>query len=297
MFEFFQPLGSWAVLAFVLSSMLNVGLTQKPTKLWRHLKINRSFLWRMLLLNFVVIPSIMIAIVQLVDLDRVYQTGLLIFGLCAGATFLIRLADISHADLALAAAVLLVLTVGNIVVLPVLLPVILESVTVDVWLVTQNLLTQMILPLAIGMLLNQFVERFADAIQPWAGRISNISLYVLIIAIVIGYLPALADPQVWKAILVGTYVLLLSLFLGWAMGDGHGHLKDVGALGTAQRGVAPAMIVAQGNFEDPGVLMIITLVNLAGVVALIIAAKTFSRDNTVQLIEPVPINPAKRAKV
>ena len=165
------------------------------------------------------------------------------------------------------------------------------------WLVTQNLLTQMILPLAIGMLLNQFVERFAEAIQPWAGRISNISLYVLIIAIVIGYLPALADPQVWKAILVGTYVLLLSLFLGWAMGDGHGHLKDVGALGTAQRGVAPAMIVAQGNFEDPGVLMIITLVNLAGVVALFIAAKTFSRDNTVQLIEPVPINPAKRAKV
>ena len=251
----------------------------------------------MLLLNFVVIPSIMIATVQLVDLERVYQTGLLIFGLCAGATFLIRLADISHADLALAAAVLLVLTVGNIVVLPIMLPVILEGVTVDVWLVTQNLLTQMILPLAIGMLLNQFVERLADVIQPWAGRLSNISLYVLIIAIVIGYLPALAEFQVWKTIMVGTYVLLLSLFLGWAMGDGHGHLKDVGALGTAQRGVAPAMIVAQGNFEDPGVLMIITLVNLAGVVALIIAAKTFSRDNKVQLIEPIPLKPAKRAKV
>lgn len=57
------------------------------------------------------------------------------------------------------------------------------------------------------------------------------------------------------------------------------------------------MIVAQGNFEDPGVLMIITLVNLAGVVALIIAAKMFSRDNKVQLIEPIPLNPAKRAKV
>src|SRR5699024_12771977 len=115
MFEFFQTLGSWAVLVFVLSSMLNVGLTQKPTKLWRHLKINRSFLWRMLLLNFVVIPSIMTAIVQLVDLGRVYQTGLLIFGLCAGAAFLIRLAGLSHAGLAFASAVLQVLTVGSIV--------------------------------------------------------------------------------------------------------------------------------------------------------------------------------------
>lgn len=217
MYEFFQTHGSWIVLVFVLSSMLNVGLTQKPTELWKHLSINRSFLRRMLLLNFVVVPSIMIAIVQLVDLDPVYETGLLIFGLCAGAVFLIRLA--------------------------------------------------------------------------------NISLYALMISIVIGYLPALAEFQVWKPMMVGTYVLLLSLFLGWAMGDGHGNLKDVGALGTAQRGVAPAMIVAQGNFDDPGVLMIITLVNLAGVIALIIAAKTFSRDNTIHFIEPVPIQIPKRAKV
>lgn len=277
--------------------MLNVGLTQKPTELWKHLSINRSFLRRMLLLNFVVVPSIMIAIVQLVDLDPVYETGLLIFGLCAGAVFLIRLADISRADTALAAAVLLVLMVGNVFVLPIMLPVILDGTTVDVWLVTQNLLTQMILPLAIGMLINQFADRFAAVIQPWVGRIANISLYALMISIVIGYLPALAEFQVWKAMMVGTYVLLLSLFLGWAMGDGHGNLKDVGALGTAQRGVAPAMIVAQGNFDDPGVLMIITLVNLAGVIALIIAAKTFSRDNTIHFIEPVPIQIPKRAKV
>lgn len=168
----------------------------------------------MLLLNFVVIPSIMIAIVQLVDLNSVYETGLLIFGLCAGAAFLIRLADISNADMALAATVLLVLTIGNVIVLPVMLPVILEGTTVDVWLVTQNLLTQMILPLGVGMLLNQFADRFAAAIQPWVGRISNISLYVLIIAIIIGYLPALAEFHVWKAMMVGTYVLLLSLFLG-----------------------------------------------------------------------------------
>ena len=166
MFEFFQTLGSWAVTVFVLSSMLNVGLTQKPTRLWRHLKINQSFLWRMLLLNFVVIPSIMIATVQLVDLDQTYQTGLLIFGLCAGATFLIRLADISNADMALAAAVLLVLTVGNVIVLPVMLPVILGGTTVDVWLVAQNLLTQMILPLSVGLLLNQFAERLPPSSNP-----------------------------------------------------------------------------------------------------------------------------------
>lgn len=287
MYEFFQTLGSWAVTAFVLSSMLNEGMTQKPTLLWYHLSKNHAFLRRMLLLNFVVVPALMIAAVRVFSLDPVYEIGLLLFGLCAGAAFLIKLADISDSDMALAATVLLVLMVGNVIFLPIMLPIVLEGVAVDIWLVTQNLLTQMILPLAIGMLLMQFFERFVAVVQPWVARFSNISLYVLIVAIVIGYLPELADPEVWKAILAGTIVLLLSLFLGWAMGDGRGKLQDVGALGTAQRGTAPAMIIAQGNFDDPGVLMIITLVNLVGVVILIVAAKLMSRDNTVDLLVPV----------
>lgn len=286
MYEFFQALGSWAVTAFVLTSMLNVGMTQKPTRLWHHLSKNRSFLRRMILLNFVVVPALMIAITRVFSLDPVYEIGLLLFGLCAGAAFLIKLADLSASDMALAATVLLVLMVGNVIFLPLMLPIVLEGVSVDVWLVTQNLLTQMILPLAIGMVLLQFVERFVALVQPWVARFSNIALYVLIVSIIIGYLPALADREVWKAILAGTIVLLLSLFLGWAMGDGRGNLQDVGALGTAQRGTAPAMIIAQGNFDDPGVLMIITLVNLVGVVILIGAAKAMSRDNKVEFLVP-----------
>jgi len=286
-YEFFQTLGSWAVTAFVLTSMLNEGMTQKPALLWHHLSKNRAFLRRMLLLNFVVVPALMIAIVQVFDLEPVYEIGLLLFGLCAGAAFLIKLADMSESDMALAATVLLVLMVGNVIFLPIMLPIVLDGVAVDIWLVTQNLLTQMILPLAIGMLLMEFAERFVAIVQQWVARFSNISLYILIIAIIIGYLPELADPEVWKAILAGSIVLLLALFLGWAMGDGRGNLQDVGALGTAQRGTAPAMIIAQGNFDDPGVLMIITLVNLVGVIILIIAAKIMSRDNKVDFLVPV----------
>lgn len=189
MYEFFQTLGSWAVTAFVLSSMLNEGMTQKPTLLWYHLSKNHAFLRRMLLLNFVVVPALMIAAVRVFSLDPVYEIGLLLFGLCAGAAFLIKLADISDSDMALAATVLLVLMVGNVIFLPIMLPIVLEGVAVDIWLVTQNLLTQMILPLAIGMLLMQFFERFVAVVQPWVARFSNISLYVLIVAIVIGYLP------------------------------------------------------------------------------------------------------------
>lgn len=51
MYEFFQTLGSWGVTVFVVTSMLSVGLTQKPSRLLLHLD-NKAFLLRMLLLNF-----------------------------------------------------------------------------------------------------------------------------------------------------------------------------------------------------------------------------------------------------
>ncbi|HLS50214.1 MAG TPA: hypothetical protein VK024_09485 [Actinomycetaceae bacterium] len=286
MYEFFQTVGSWAVAVFVLTSMLNVGLTQKPGRRLEHLN-NRAFLLRMILVNFVVVPALMIAAVALVDLEPVYAAGLLLFSLSAGAPFLIKLTSLSRSDIALAATVLLVLMVGTVVVLPLALPQVLEGMTVAAWDIAQPLLAQMILTLVIGMVLLQVAERVVAVIQPWVAAISNIALYVLIVAILLGYLPAMREAALWKAIGVGMAVLLLALFLGWTMGDGHGHLQEVGGLGSAQRNTAAALIVAQQSFDEPRVLMVIILLNTLGVVMLIGAAKLMSRENSFAVLIPV----------
>jgi len=107
----------------------------------------------------------------------------------------------------------------------------------------------------------------------------------------------MSDPALWKAIGVGMVVLFLALFLGWTMGDGHGHLKEVGGLATAQRNTAAASIVAQQNFDDPRVLVVIILLNTLGVVMLIGAAKLMSRENSFDFLIPeaadVPGEPSK----
>lgn len=284
-FDFFQAVGGYAVTVFVVTSMLNVGLTQKPSRLRRHLD-NEAFLLRMLLLNFVVVPALMIAAVHVVDLEPVYAAGLLVFSLAAGAPFLIKLTDVSDSDISLAATVLLLLMVASVVVLPLSLPLVIEGLTVDAWAIARALVLQMIVPLVVGMVLLEVAEQLVAHVQPWVARISNIALYMLITAIVLGYLPAMRDPELWKAIAVGMLVLVLALFLGWTMGDGHGHLQEVGGLATAQRGTAAALIVAQGNFDDSRVLVVITLLNTFGIVLLIVAAKLMSRDNTFDFLLP-----------
>jgi len=292
-FETFQAVGSWSVTVFVVASMLNVGLTQSPSRLLDRLN-NRAFLVRMLVINFIVVPALMIAATDVITLEPVYATGLLIFSLAAGAPFLIKLAQTSEADIAMGATALLVLMVATVVVLPIALPLVIEGLSVDTGTVVLSLLKQMILPLIVGMLARRLTEAFAAAVQPWIARISNIALYVLIGAIVIGYLPSMTDPELWKAIAVGLVVLLLALFLGWMMGDGHDHLQDVGGLGTAQRGTAAALIVAQDNFEDPRVLVVITLLNTFGVLMLIVAAKVMSSSPTLPSLVPFVTDPPDR---
>ena len=247
---------------------------------------NRAFLVRMVLINLVVVPALMIAATSVVPLEPVYAAGLLLFSLAAGAPFLIKLASTSEADIALAATVLLVLMVATVVVLPIALPLVVEGLSVDAGAVVGSLLRQMILPLVVGMVALQFAEDLVAVVQPWVARISNAALYVLIVAIIVGYLPRMTDPELWKAVAAGMVVLLLALFLGWMMGDGHDHLQDVGGLGTAQRGTAAALIVAQTNFEDPRVLVVITLVNTLGVVLLVAAAKVMSSENGFSVLIP-----------
>ena len=78
------------------------------------------------------------------------------------------------------------------------------------------------------------------------------------------------------------------------MGDGQDHLKDVGGLGTAQRGTASAMIVASSAFDDPRILVIITILNTFAIVFLILAARWLSPNNRFSLLTPVAVHPPER---
>jgi bile acid:Na+ symporter, BASS family len=189
-FDLLRQMAGIAVPVFVVTSMLNVGLTQKPTKILEHLR-NWRFLVRMVLVNLVVVPALMIAAVSVVEMDLVYAAGLIVFGMAAGAPFLIKLTATSGNDLALGATALMVLMVSTVVILPVALPLVLEGVTVDSGAIITSLLGQMIAPLVLGMVLAEVAVRLVAVIQPRVAGLSNIALYVVIVATLVGYAPEL----------------------------------------------------------------------------------------------------------
>lgn len=278
MFEIFQRIVQYAVPTFVVSTMLNVGLTQTLAAILGHLTRWR-FVARMLLANFVLVPLLMIVILRLTSFDPALDAGLLIFALCAGAPFLIKLTQRAGHDVALGAAVMMLLMAVTVVYVPIVLPAILEGISVDAWAIARSLLVQLILPVAVGMLTVRFLPDLAKAVQPWIAKLGNYALYVVIGATLIGYFPDMLDIVGTGAILVALAFVAAAFGIGYLMGAGKDHLEDVGGLGTAQRNTAAGLIIASQNFANPDVLVMLTLANTLGIVLLLAIARAISRDN------------------
>jgi bile acid:Na+ symporter, BASS family len=280
MFEFLRSAIQFIAPVFVVSTMLNVGLTQSLSDIARHLK-NWPFVLKMLLVNFVFAPLLMIVALHFAPFGPPLKAGLLIFSLGAGAPLLIKLTQTAEHEVALGAAVMMLLTVVTVFYMPLVLPLVLSGVSVDAFAVGKSLLMQLLVPIGVGMLFVQFLPGVAKKVQPWIARLGNIALYALIVVTLVGYYPNLLDIIGKGAFLVGVAFVGAAFGLGYLAGFGKDHLEDIGGLGTAQRNTAAGVIIALQNFSNPNVLVMLTLANMLGIVMLLFIAKALSRDNRV----------------
>src|SRR3954462_4538926 len=152
MFQFLRTSVQYIAPIFVICTMLNVGLTQKPAAIAAHLK-NWSFFLKMLLANFIFAPLLMVVALYFAPFDAPLKAGLLIFCLGAGAPFLIKLTQTAEHDISLGAAVMMLLMIVTVIYMPVVLPLLLTGVSVDALAIAKSLLLQMLLPIGVGMLI------------------------------------------------------------------------------------------------------------------------------------------------
>lgn len=277
MIAFFRSIVAVLIQVFVVSAMMNVGLTQRLSKMAAYLRHWR-FILRMLIANFVLVPLFMVVVLQFTPFEPATKTGLLIFALCAGAPFLIRLTVVAEHDVALGAAVMLFLMVVTVVYVPLALPRFLPGASVKSWDIAKPMLLLMITPLVLGMVAAQFLPAFSALVQPWVGRLANITLDGVIATTLIGYFHSMLEIGVGPIVVVLS-ALATAFGVGYLAGGGREHLEHVGGLGTAQRNTAAGLIIATQNFEDPAVLVVITVANTLGLVLLLFLARGLRRNN------------------
>ncbi len=268
-----------SVLVFVITSMLAMGLSLTIKQIVEPLR-NARLVILALVANFVLVPILAYLIVLVIPLEQGLATGLIIMSTAAGAPFLPKLAQAAKGNMAFAVGLMVLLMVVTIIYMPIVLPLLLSGVEVNPWDIAQSLIFMMLIPLAIGLLIKARYESTAESLQPLMSQTSTVALVLLMVTGLVLNFSSIVGVIGTGAILAILIFLVVALILGYLLGGPEGNTRSVLGLGTAQRNLSAALVVAAQNFsDDPNVLVMILVAGLLGLVLLMSVGGELGRRN------------------
>jgi predicted Na+-dependent transporter len=259
------------ILGFVVASMLSVGMSVTVQQVITPLR-NVRLLGGVLLGNFVAVPVLAVLLARLLPLESAAGTTLILLGTMAGAPFIPKLAQLAKGDVAFSVGLMVLLMVVTIGYAPLVLPRLVQGATVAPWDVAKPLIFLMLLPLALAMLVRARYPGLAVNWEPDLGRISSMSLVIAFAAIIL-----MAYDEIFGAIgswiIIGAVLLAIGgIAIGWFLSAGSGpDTQKVAGLGTAQRNLSAALLVAATSFGGD-TLVLALVAGLALSLVLFVAA-------------------------
>ena len=272
MSEIIGVIAKLSALTFILTSMLAMGLSLTVRQIVDPLK-NVKVVLLALLANFVLVPAIAYGITLLIPLDDGLATGLIIVGAAAGAPFLPKLVQLAKGNAAFSVGLMTLLMIVTVIYLPIVLPLLLPGASVNPWDIAQSLIFAMLLPLAIGLFIKARYSETAASLQPHMSQISSLAIVLMLVTVLVLEFSTIIGAIGTGGLLVAVIFVIASLAVGLLFGGSGAGMRSVMGLGTAQRNLSAAMLVAVQNFsDDPNVLLMVMLVAILGLVLLGIVA-------------------------
>lgn len=283
--EVFSISANLATLVYAVSSMLAVGSAYTLRDIVGPLR-DVWAVTRALLANFVVVPVLAWAAVWFLRLDEPLAVGLMLVGTAAGAPFLIRLTTAAGDDVGLSATLLVLLLPITILYMPLVVPVAVPGATVSVGAIALPLVLSMLLPLSLGLLVRAKAERIARRLQPIMAKTSGYALMALVAFTVLANSIGLLDVTM-RAILGALLVVGGGFVMGYLLGGRSASRRTVLGLGTAQRNISAAAVVATQGFGEADTLLMVVVTALVGL-AILFPIATKLRERSQRRAEPSP---------
>jgi BASS family bile acid:Na+ symporter len=285
--EFLNKAVSLTMIVFVVSCMLAVGLSLTVGQVVAPLR-NARLVTFSLLANFVLMPLVAVVIARLLQLDEPLAAGLLLLGTAAGAPFLPLLAGIAKGHLAFSVGLTVLLMVFSVVYMPLVLPYLLSGVSVDPLKIATSLLVLMLLPLGVGLAMKSGLERVAARLEPLLSKVSTFALVLLMVLIFVANIQNILSLFGSRGILASVLFLVAGSAMGWFLGGSEVETRNVMSLGTAQRNIAAALVVAKQNFSDPQVVVMVVVIAIVGLVLLFPFARWLAKHSQEQRTSQQP---------
>jgi bile acid:Na+ symporter, BASS family len=279
--EFLSKAVPVTMLVFVVSSMLAVGLSLTLGQILAPLR-DAKLVSLALLANFVLMPLAALLISRLLRLDQLLGVALLLLGTAAGAPFLPKLAAVAKGSLAFAVGLMVLLMVLTVGYMPLVLPLLLDGVSVDPMKIARTLVLLMLLPLVLGLAVKARYATVAARVGPLLNTVSTASLALMIVLLLVTNVRNIVDLFGTRGILASVLFLFAGFGIGWFLGGPRFDTRGVLALGTAQRNIAAALVVGGQNFSDPKVVVMVVVVAIVGLLVLIPLARVAAKRSLEQ---------------
>lgn len=266
-----QVVATIGILTFVIASMAALGLSLTVGQIVEPLR-NGRLLATVLLVNFVLVPALAFLLKTVIPMEEGFAIGLILLATAAGAPFLPKLVQVAKGAVALSVGVMVLLMVVTVGYVPLMLPLLLPGVQVNPLDIATSLVVLMLIPLALGLFVKRRYVEMADGLQPILAQIANVGLMVGFVALLVLNGRTLWDTIGSGAILAALLLIVGSFLMGWLLAGRDEASRPVLGLGTAQRNVSAALVVAGSNFDDPNVLVMCMVGALLMLLGLMITA-------------------------
>jgi predicted Na+-dependent transporter len=275
--EFLNTVLNLSTLVFAVTSMLSVGFSYTLREIAAPLRKPRRVMVA-LLANFVLVPLLAYAVTKVLALDPALEMGLLIVSTAAGAPFLIKLTQIADGDLAFAAGLLVLLLVGTMIYMPIVVPLMAPDATVSAKSIATPLVLTMLLPLGLGLVIDVWNEPLTERLLPSMNKTSSVALIVLVLSTFVLNFNEFLRSFGTGAILGALAVIAGGFTMGYLLGGEDVRRREVLGLGTAQRNIAAATVVAtQAVGHHPGTVFMVVVTSIVSMAILFPVARALRR--------------------
>lgn len=272
MLEIVRSASSLSIVAFAIASMLSAGLSFTFREIAAPFR-KPGRIVRAIVANFVLVPLLAAGIARALSLDPARSMGLILLGAAAGAPFLVKLVAIAAGDVALGTSLLVLLVPLTVALMPVLVPLLEPAAAVTASAIALPLAGTLLLPLAIGLVVAELAPRWARFIQPLARVASTIALVAMMVLTIVLHLHHVLDIVASRAIVALLLLLAGSFAIGYVIASPRPERRVVLGLGTSQRNIAAATIVAVEDIKNSDTLVLVVVASIIDLLILIPLAR------------------------
>jgi predicted Na+-dependent transporter len=276
MHEFLSVVLKLTIIIFLVTAMLHIGTILTLRQILDPLR-NVRLLIASIGVSYILVPLTAIAITRLIPIEQPLRMGLILLSMMAGAESGPKIIAAARGCIAFSVALLSIQLVLTIIYVPMVLSVLLPEVHINHVDLLLKLLAMVLSPMLLGLFLKARHAAIAERITPLMQSVSTFFMFLMAVLIIILNFAEILRLIGSGAIFAGTIFVVISFIIGYLLGGPRQDTRRTLGFMSGTRNASISLMIASQVFDDPDVLLMITLTVIMMIVILLPTAYWLGR--------------------